>query len=171
MNRPIRRFPVSEFTYESGCAQKLKKPKPVIVLITTKLKGRETVPQIVYFLAFAVVGVPLCIKTLLTKPLPEPKTTLLLLVLGFISISHSCYIAVKRSFSPRLSPSHGRALLSRHFRSNPRNSTINVALYHYEEARDLELSVQCKSIYCVFVYLRGSRLTGRLEARRSCGRW
>lgn len=85
MNRPIRRFPVSEFTYESGCAQKLKKPKPVIVLITTKLKGRETVPQIVYFLAFAVVGVPLCIKTLLTKPLPEPKTTLLLLVLGFIS--------------------------------------------------------------------------------------
>ncbi len=54
-------------------------------LIKTRLKGRDALPQIVHFLVFAAIGLPLCIKLLATRPLPEPKTTVLLIVLGLIS--------------------------------------------------------------------------------------
>ncbi|HHY11556.1 MAG TPA: GGDEF domain-containing protein [Firmicutes bacterium] len=85
MNRPAGQFSKPRLTGDSGHTQKLKGPGPVNCLITTNLKGRDALPQIAYFLAFAAVGVPLCIKTILAKPLPEPRTAMFLLVLGLIS--------------------------------------------------------------------------------------
>lgn len=85
MNRQTHRVPIREFGDDSGRAQTLKKPERVNRLITTKLEGRDAVPQAVYFLAFAAVGVPLCVNACLTRPLPEPTTAGLLFVLGLIS--------------------------------------------------------------------------------------
>lgn len=86
LNRPVRQFATWRFTDDSGHAQTEQKPEPVNRLITTKLEGRDAVPQAVYFLAFAVVGVPLCIRTMLTTPLPaDLKTVVLLSVIGLIS--------------------------------------------------------------------------------------
>jgi len=42
--------------------KKRGRPESANRLITTKLEGRAAVLQAVYFLAFAVVGVPLCIR-------------------------------------------------------------------------------------------------------------
>lgn len=86
MNRQIRPFATWRFTDDSRHAQKERKPESVNRLITTKLEGRAAVLQAVYFLAFAVVGVPLCIRVMLTRPLPaEPRTVVLVSVLGLIS--------------------------------------------------------------------------------------
>lgn len=86
MNRPIRPFATSRFTDDSRHARKERKPESANRLITTRLEGRDGVPQVVYFLAFAVVGLPLCVRVMLTRPLPaEPITVVLVFVLGLIS--------------------------------------------------------------------------------------
>lgn len=53
--------------------------------ITTSLQGRDAVHQIICLLTFAAVGLPLCIRILLTRPLPEPRIAALLVVLGLIA--------------------------------------------------------------------------------------
>ena len=85
MNRSAHRFPFLRAVDDPGHIQNVKNPKYVELLITTKLEGIDVVPQAVYFLSFAAIGVPLCINTMLTRPLPEPATSVLLLVLGLIS--------------------------------------------------------------------------------------
>ncbi len=66
-------------------AQRSGPYKPSNRLIKTRLKGRDALRQALYFLAFAALGLPLCFELLATKPLPEPKTAVLLTVLGLIS--------------------------------------------------------------------------------------
>lgn len=85
MNRPIRQFAAANFVDDSGRAQKRRKPKPAYRLITSKLEGRDAVAQAAYFSAFALAGVPLIIRIAVTKPLPEPRTAMLLSILGLVS--------------------------------------------------------------------------------------
>lgn len=75
MFRPMRRRPFLKPADDRGHQ----------LLITTKLEGRDALPQAVYYLAFAAVGVPLCVSAMITEPLPEPATAALLLVLGLAS--------------------------------------------------------------------------------------
>jgi diguanylate cyclase (GGDEF)-like protein len=70
---------------DTGLAQDTNQPEPVNRFIKTNLKGREVTYQAIYFLAVASVGIPLFIRVLLTRPLPEPKTTALLVTLGLVS--------------------------------------------------------------------------------------
>lgn len=81
MSRSTRRFPVGPF-------------------ITTSLKGRDAAPQIICLLTFAAIVSPLCIRILLTRPLPEPRTAILLVGLGLISFHLAVELPSKVQIHP-----------------------------------------------------------------------
>lgn len=78
-------FPLPKSDDKTRRAQKHKHSKPANRFIKTRLKGREALGHAAYFLTVAAVGIPICIKILVTEPLPEMKTTILLSVLGLVS--------------------------------------------------------------------------------------
>lgn len=53
--------------------------------ITTSLQGRDAVHYTICCLTFVAIGLPLCIRILLTRPVPEPRIAALLIGLGLIS--------------------------------------------------------------------------------------
>lgn len=81
MSSSTRRFPMGPF-------------------ITTSLQGRDTVPLIICFLTFAAIVLPLCIRILLTRPLPEPRTAILLVGLGIISFHLAVELPSKVQIHP-----------------------------------------------------------------------
>lgn len=85
MNRSTRGFARPGSENDSECAKQHNQPEFSGRFVATPLRGRDAVPQIIYLLTLAAVGLPLCIRILLTIPLPGPRTTLLLSALGLVS--------------------------------------------------------------------------------------
>ncbi len=85
MRSPTTWFSADRSQHDSGATQNNESPEPTNIWITTTLKGRDIISHMLYFALFAVIGVPLCVKAMLTNPLPEAKTCILLLVLGIVS--------------------------------------------------------------------------------------
>lgn len=85
LKSPTAWFSTHRFTQRSEDAPSGEPPEPGKRWITTTLGGRDRIPHMLYFLAVILIGLPLCVRTMLTNPLPQPATCLLLVVLGIVS--------------------------------------------------------------------------------------
>lgn len=167
LNRPIRRFAAKRFADDSGHAQERKKPQPVNRLITTKPEGRDAVALALYFSAFALAGLPLNIRIALTRPLPEPRTALLLSILGLVSY----HLPATLPSNVRLHP--GFPLLMGALYSHGCSAAILVIapamLLHFFTRRHGLLNCLFNALH-LRVCCRGCRLAVGLATRHSCRR-